>query len=104
MTKGDGRFLTRGGEMPIVEGLASPSFQQGIDNTASGTVSITFPAPFSSPPKIFAQSINNSPTTIDQVEVYNVTSTEFTARKKTLSAGTVGTSNYSFYWLAIGSK
>lgn len=105
VTTNDGRVLRKGGEVPTVKAITSPLIQQGIDNTASGVVNVTFPTPYSSPPRVFTQPVNNSPTSLDQVEVYNVTATGFTVRKKTITSGstTVGTANYSIYWLSIGS-
>lgn len=101
---GSGRILARSGEVPVVSNLIAPLIQTGIDTTESGTAVVIFSQSFSTPPVIFTQQINNNPSTLGVVEVYNVSATGFTMRKKSLTSGSnnIGTENFAVHWLAIG--
>lgn len=94
----------RGGETLATLGIANPVEQMGYDGTASGVVTITFPKVFLSNPHIFIQMSANSDSTLESTEVYNVSNTGFTVRKKKLTSGsnTVGLSTAGFTWRAVG--
>ena len=105
--KSGNTILMNSGSVPAVQGVTRPFIQQGIDGTASGVVSVTFPIAFTSTPVAVNVTMNNnSAGTLDAPEVYNVATTGFTVRKKSITSGsaTVGTTNAGFYWIAVGSK
>jgi len=99
-------ILMNSGSVPSVQGVTRPFIQQGVDSTAAGVVTVTFTIAFTAIPNVIATMNNNSAGTLDAIEVYNVTTTGFTVRKKSITSGsaTVGTTNAGFYWLAIGTK
>jgi hypothetical protein len=102
----NGRTLARSGEVPVVYYNTSPLIQFGATGTAGATVNVIFDTPFSSAPKVFTQIFNDSNLTLECVEIFNVTTTGFTLRRKMINNGstTIGTSNAWVNWIAIGSK
>jgi hypothetical protein len=95
----------RNGQVPVSMGINLPNEQYGSDFTASGVVTVTFPQVFFAPPtSIQITMINNSDLTVESCELYSVSNTGFTVRKKKLTSGSnvVGLSTAGFYWRAIG--
>jgi len=55
-------------------------------------------------PEVYPWVINRSMGTLDFDEIYNVTNTGFTIRKKIFNGTTITTSNYGVYWMAVGES
>jgi hypothetical protein len=99
----DGQVITRGGEVPVITNMAKPLMQTG-SASASSVQTVTFPTSFTSAPFVFCQIANDSSGTIEEVEIYNVTNTGFTVRKKSHSGTNTFTNiNVWVNWFAIGS-
>jgi len=99
-------ILMNSGSVPAVQNMTRPFIQQGIDSTASGVVTVTFAVAFTATPRVIVTMNNDSAGTLDAPEVYSVSTTGFTVRKKSITSGsaTVGTTTAGFYWIAIGTK
>lgn len=93
------------GRVPSVNGMAAPMILTGTDST-SANPTITFSTSFKSgtTPLVYCQVINNGPSTLDSPEIYSVSRSGFTLRKKTFNGAVVSTSNYSVSWVAIGES
>lgn len=97
------KFFLRGGESPAVLALSKPVSQQGI-HVGAVTGTVTFPVAYaaSTTPFVVAFPINNNAGTIDQIDVYSITNTGFTFRKKSFNGTTIGTVDYTMQWQSLG--
>ena len=93
------------GRVPSINATTAPMVLVGEDAT-SANPTITFPVAFkiATTPKVYAQAVNNDAGTIDSVEIYNISRTSFTIRKKSFNGTTIGTSNYTVSWIAVGES
>ncbi|UNI71924.1 tail fiber protein [Aeromonas phage vB_ AhaP_PT2] len=94
----------RNGGIVSATGYGAPRELSGEDNV--GPVSnITFNPPFKTgtKPRVYTQVLTDDGTANHySVEVFNITNTGFTMRKKRISAGTATPTNYNVMWRAIG--
>ena len=99
------RAFVGNGAIPGINGMNSPLIVKGADATG-GNPTISFSQAFKAgtTPQVFAQVVNNAAGTIENVEVYSVSNTAFTMRKKSFNGTTIGTSNYTVNWMAIGEN
>ena len=99
---GDG-FIEQGYRVGKFPGLTKPYVQRGSDSSGVNPT-ITFAEVFKvgSVPKVYLSVVNNSASTIDTPETYDITATSFKIRKKSFNGATIGTVNYSVEWLAVG--
>lgn len=95
-----------GGSVVAGVGLLRPIELVGtVDGTGGVDGTVTFPVAFKTGtvPRVFVQVQNNSGLgTIDQTDIFNVSNTGFTYKKKAFNGTAIATVNYSFTWLAIG--
>lgn len=100
------KIALRGGSVPMVAGVSTPMYQQGIDlGVAGATGTITFATPFAAgtTPRVFAVPTNgNYPGYIVQFDVYDVTNTGFSFNKKTYNGTTFASANLPMSWVAFG--
>lgn len=92
----------RSNNVPVIDTYAKPLIQTGLDIT-SANPTITFATAYASQPRIYCQQSDDSPAEIQAIEIYNVTATQFTMRKKYFNGSVIGTINYSVYWMAVGT-
>ena len=95
----------RGASVPSVPGVATPMYEQGLENSGASTGTITFGTPFGvgTVPRVFAGPKDlSSAGTIEQVDVYSITNTGFSFRKKTFNGSSVTTGTYDISWVAFG--
>lgn len=99
------RSFIGNGAVPGVNGATSPLILTGSDTT-SANPTVTFTQSFKSAttPRVYCQVVNNSTGTIETPEVYGVSNTAFTIRKKSFNGTVIGTANYTVTWLAIGEN
>ena len=97
--------ILRNGSVPGINGATAPLIQTGTDSSGVNPT-ITFSQAFktATTPRIWCQIVNNDTGTIQNVEVYSISNTGFTMRKKSFDGATIGTSNYTVYWEAIGEN
>jgi hypothetical protein len=97
--------LLGNGAVPGLNGYTAPLIQAGTDSTGANPT-ITFNQAFkaATTPRVYCQVVNNSTGTIETPEVYSVSNTAFTIRKKTFNGTTISTSNYTVAWVAIGEN
>lgn len=104
---GANKITTRGGVVPIYQGLNVPVIVPGNSNTAAGAiVTINFGITFASVPKVFTQVHNgDSTTSILQIVVSNITTTGFDARCLSITSGssTISSVLAGFNWKAEGT-
>jgi hypothetical protein len=93
------------GRVPSINGMIAPMILMGQDSSGTNPT-ITFSTSFKSgtTPNVFIQLVNNSASTIDSPEIYSVSRTGFTVRKKSFNGTTISTANYTVQWLAIGES
>lgn len=105
MVNNGSSLLVGNGSVPGINGMTAPLIQRGTDAT-SANPTITFNQAFkaATTPKIYCQIVNNSSGTIDQPEVYSVSNTQFTVRKKSFNGASIITSNYTIDWFAVGEN
>lgn len=95
--------LRNGGKMSV-NGYGAPRELVGQDATAA-VVTIAFNPPFKTgaTPRIYTQVVTDDNTASHySVEVYGVSNTGFTMRKKKITAGTATPQNYHVMWRAVG--
>lgn len=94
-----------GGQAPFVIGKSKPIIQTGVDAT-SVNPSISFARPFKAgtAPVVLCQVVNDGLPTIDSPEIYSVSNTGFTVRKKSFNGTAITTSNYTVNWVAFGES
>lgn len=99
------RSFIGNGAVPGVNGATSPLILTGSDTT-SANPTVTFTQSFKSAtiPHVYCQVTNNSTGTIECPEVYSVSNTAFTIRKKSFNGTVIGTANYTVTWMAIGEN
>lgn len=87
-------------------GLSRPIEVVGtVDGTGGVSGTVTFPVAFKAGtiPKVFLQVQNDSRlATIDQPDLFNVSNTGFSYKKKAFNAAVITTVNYTFNWRALG--
>lgn len=95
----------QGGRAVAATELEKPLVQTGSDSSGANP-SITFTSAFKSGtvPKVFCQIVNNSAASLDSTEVYAVTNTGFTLRKKTFNGTAITATNYTVLWVAFGES
>ena len=95
-----------GGSAVAGVGLFRPIELVGtVDGTGGVDGTVTFPVAFKTGtvPIVFVQVQNNSGLgTIDQTDIFNVSNTGFTYKKKAFNGTAITTVNYLFTWRAIG--
>lgn len=94
----------RNGGIMSANGYSAPRELVGQDNVAAVS-NITFNPPFKTgtTPRIYTQVLTDDSTASHySVEVYNITNTGFTMRKKKITSGTATTTNYDVMWRAVG--
>lgn len=91
------------GRVPSINGMNTPMILMGEDTTGVNPA-ITFSTAFKTgtSPKVYCQVVNNGPVSLDAVETYAISRTGFTMRKKSFNGTTIGTSNYTVQWMAVG--
>ena len=93
------------GAVPGVNGATAPLIQHGIDSSGvNPTISFNQAFKAGTVPRVYVSPVNNSSGTIEAVEVYAISNTGFTIRKKSFNGTAIGTSNYSVSWVAIGEN
>ena len=93
------------GAVPGVNGATAPLIQHGIDSSGvNPTISFNQVFKAGTTPRVYVSPVNNSSGTIEAVEVYAISNTGFTIRKKSFNGTAIGTSNYSVSWVAIGEN
>lgn len=95
--------LRNGGKMSV-NGYDAPRELVGHDNTAA-VATIKFNPPFKvgTAPRIYTQVLTDDSTASHySVEVYNVSNTGFTMRKKKITTGTATATNFNVMWRAVG--
>lgn len=99
------RAFLGNGAVPGINGATAPLILVGTDAT-SANPTITFTQAFkaATTPRVYTQVVNNSTGTLETPEVYSVSNTAFTLRKKSFNGTTISTSNYTVTWLAIGEN
>jgi hypothetical protein len=99
------RAFLGNGAVPGINGATAPLILVGTDAT-SANPTITFTQAFkaATTPRVYTQVVNNSAGTLETPEVYSVSNTAFTLRKKSFNGTTISTSNYTVTWLAIGEN
>ena len=96
----------KGGQVPVVQGVDSPLLQEGVATTAAGsTISVTFPEPFSSIPKVFVTPNNGDSADILVPVISGISATGFSLRMLSMSSGSSAISSIlaGCYWMAVGS-
>lgn len=94
----------RNGGIMSANGYAAPRELAGQDNVAAVS-NITFNPAFKTgtTPRIYTQVLADDNTASHySVEVYNITNTGFTMRKKKITSGTATATNYNVMWRAVG--
>lgn len=103
----NGAFMNlQQGRVPSINGMTAPMILMGTDSTGVNPT-ITFSTAFKSgtTPQIFCQAVNDSASSIDEIETYSISRTGFIMRKKShTGASTFTTANYTVNWLAIGES
>ena len=99
------RSFIGNGAVPGINGATAPLILTGTDVTGSNPT-ITFTQAFkaATTPRVYTQVVNNSTGTLETPEVYSVSNTAFTIRKKSFNGTTISTANYTVAWLAIGEN
>ena len=95
--------LRNGGKMSV-NGYGAPRELVGQDSTAA-VATITFNPPFKvgTTPRIYTQVVTDDSTASHySVEVYGISNTGFTMRKKKITTGTATATNYYVMWRAVG--
>lgn len=95
--------LRNGGKMSV-NGYGAPRELVGHDSTAA-VATITFNPPFKTgtTTRIYTQVLTDDSTASHySVEVYNITNTGFTMRKKKITSGTATAANFNVMWRAVG--
>lgn len=95
--------LRNGGKMSV-NGYGAPRELVGQDSTAA-VATITFNPPFKvdTTPRIYTQVLTDDSTASHHsVEVYGISNTGFTMRKKKITTGTATATNYNVMWRAVG--
>lgn len=96
-------FGLREGQVPAVRNIETPTIETGSDQS-SDNPTITFKTPFKDGtiPRVYTQIVDNDQNGINQVDIYDVSSRGFKARKKYLDRSTIEPKNYQISWMAIG--
>lgn len=104
VVQGSYAFLGNGA-VPGINGATAPLIQTGSDSS-SANPTITFNQAFKAgtTPKVYVSQVNDSSGTIEAIDVYAVTNTGFTIRKKSFNGTTIGTVNYTVSWIAVGEN
>lgn len=99
------RSFLGNGAVPGINGATAPLIQTGTDSSGVNPT-ITFNQAFKAAtvPRVYVSTVNNSATTIEEIDVYSVSNTAFTMRKKSFNGTTISTSNYSVSWTAFGEN
>lgn len=95
--------LRNGGKMSV-NGYGAPRELVGQDSTAA-VATITFNPPFKTgtTPRIYTQVLADDDTSSHySVEVYGISNTRFTMRKKKITTGTATATNFNVVWRAVG--
>jgi hypothetical protein len=97
--------LLNNGSVPGINGATAPLIQVGSDTTGvNPTINFSQAFKAATTPRVYCQVVNNSTGTIETPEVYNISNTAFTLRKKSFNGTTISTANYTVDWLAIGEN
>ena len=93
------------GRVPSINNTTAPMLLVGSDTT-SANPTITFSTAFKAgtTPRVFCSVVNNGAATLDGPEVYSVTNTGFTLRKKQYNGTAITTANYTVDWFAVGES
>jgi hypothetical protein len=98
----DNSINMRSNYVPVIATYDKPLIQTGLDTT-SANPTITFATAYLTAPRVYCQASENTPTQIESVEIYNVTTTQFTMRKKYFDGASISTKNYSVNWMVVGT-
>ena len=98
----DNSINMRGNFVPVIDNYAKPLIQTGLDAT-SANPTITFSTAYASAPRVYCQASAGLATEIESVDIYNVTTTSFTMRKKYFDGTSISSKNYSVHWMAVGT-
>jgi hypothetical protein len=105
ITHNGSEIFSRSGSVPIVPVLSKPQVLVGLASLSGGGATVVFSPTFAATPFVTLSQANNSPTTVESLEYYNLTSSGFSIRCKALTSGstTVSSSSPSVSWIAIGA-
>ena len=89
-----------------LETIANQYLEVALIDPAAGVVggSITFTRAFNQIPIVKGQIINGSSTTIQTIQIYNITTTGFEYLGKKTNGSTVTNTNADFVYMAIGNR